>query len=126
MDCNLSNIKMTPYLSSKIKIISFFCMSIVLYIHASFGVSDIPKLTLTIQQCISGVCGRFAVPMFYCISGFLYFQNVNSVNDIKLKIFKRFRTLLIPFVIAACIAPLTILLIENMPGASSFMVDSFF
>ena len=43
--------------------------------------------------------GQFAVPLFFMISGFLFFRNASTINDVKNKIRKRVDTLLIPYLI---------------------------
>lgn len=43
--------------------------------------------------------GQFAVPLFFMISGFLFFRNANTINDVKSKMRRRVDTLLIPYLI---------------------------
>ncbi|MDC2644145.1 acyltransferase family protein, partial [Bacteroides ovatus] len=96
---------MTQYQSDKIKIISFLSIILVLYIHSSFH--DYPHeiqgmlfnhyLQVTISQCL----GQCAVPMFFAISGYLFFLGVKGVDDVWKKMNKRVWTILMPFLIAA-------------------------
>ena len=84
---------MTQYQSDKIKIISFLSIILVLYIHSSFH--DYPHeiqgmlfnhyLQVTISQCL----GQCAVPMFFAISGYLFFLGVKGVDDVWKKMNKR-------------------------------------
>ncbi len=68
---------MTKYLSQKIKILSFISIILVLYIHSGFH--DYPNeiqgmaFNFRLQEFISGMIGRCAVPLFYAISGYLFF-----------------------------------------------------
>ena len=53
-----------------------------------------------LQHFLSGLLGRCAVPLLYLISGYLFFQDVpEGLRSVSLKIKKRFRTLLIPYMI---------------------------
>lgn len=115
---------LTLYDSQKIKVISFACIILVLYIHSGFH--DYPHeiagmaFNHWIQDIISGQIGRCAVPMFYMISGFLFFQNVHTMGDIWKKMRKRVRTLLVPYVIAALFMPLFLVVLDMLPFASRF------
>lgn len=112
---------MTKYLSEKIKVLSFVAMILVLYIHSGFH--DYPheilgmELNHYLQNTISGQLGRCAVPLFYMISGYLFFQNVCSLRDVLRKMKKRVKTIVIPYFIAALFFPLFLLLIEHIPFA---------
>ena len=99
---------MNQYLSDKIKVVSFIAIIIVFYIHANLadGVGQTMLLPSLGRKCIAGVFGPCAVPMFYAISGFLFFRGIDCVSDVFGKMKKRVWTLLIPFVIAAIVYPL--------------------
>lgn len=113
---------MTNYLSDKLKVISLAAIILVLYIHSGFH--DYPHEILgmefnhVLQSVISGKLGRCAVPLFFMISGFLFFQHVESRADVWSKMRKRVNTLLIPYFIAALFFPLFGLLIEQIPFAA--------
>ena len=74
-----------------------------------------------LQVAISHCLGQCAVPMFFAISGYLFFLGVNGLNDVWRKIKKRVWTVLIPFLIAAWFLPLFYIAIENIPAAAVFM-----
>lgn len=79
---------MTQYLSDKLKVLSFISIMLVLYIHSDFKEQDILGMFWNnkIQVIISEMIGRCAVPLFYIISGFLFFLNVpNGLNSIYKK-----------------------------------------
>ena len=88
---------MTQYLSEKIKVLSFIAIILVLYIHSGFH--DYPHEILGmefnhyLQDLISGQIGRCAVPLFFMISGYLFFYNINTLNDVISKIKKRVKSL---------------------------------
>lgn len=121
---------MSQYLSQKIKILSFVCIILVLYIHSGFH--DYPNeihgmaFNFKLQDFISGMLGRCAVPLFYAISGYLFFLRGGggTIPDYKklwVKIKKRVRTLLIPYLIA-CLFPIVFgLVLEYIPGVGRFV-----
>lgn len=114
---------LSQYLSDKIKVVSFIAILFVLYIHSGFH--DYPHEILgmefnhCLQSTISGQLGRCAVPLFYMISGYLFFQNVSSLRDVLIKMKKRFKSLLIPYIIAALFFPIFLLFMEQVPFAAN-------
>ena len=112
----------TDYISDKIKVLSLVAIVLVLYIHSGFH--DYPHEILGmqfnhyLQDAVSGKLGRCAVPLFYMISGFLFFQHVDSVSDVLGKMRKRVKTLLVPYIIGALFFPLCCLLVEHVPFAA--------
>lgn len=117
-----SNNPMTPFFSEKLRIVSFFSIIVVFYIHAGFPdeVKETMTIPVIVRSCIAGVFGPCAVPMFYAISGFLFFYGIRKgITDVFKKMRKRIRTLLIPFIIAALFFPAFFMLMEFIPGASA-------
>lgn len=117
---------MNQYLSDKIKIISFFSIILVLYIHSGFH--DYPheilgmKINHILQYTISGILGQCAVPIFYIISGYLFFLNTDKgIICIIKKIRKRIKTLFIPFIIACLFFPIFYLFLELIPGTDKYI-----
>lgn len=114
---------MTQYLSDKIKLLSFLAIILVLYIHSNFH--DYPheilgmKFNHYLQSAISTQLGRCAVPLFYMISGYLFFRKVNSLSNVLENMKKRVRSLLIPYVIAAIFFPMFLLMVEQIPFAAN-------
>lgn len=114
---------MTNYLSDKLKVISLAAIILVLYIHSGFH--DYPheilgmKWNHTLQSLVSEKLGRCAVPLFFMISGFLFFQHVASLANVWGKMKKRVGTLVVPFIIAALFYPLFLMAVELIPLASS-------
>lgn len=116
------NSPMPPFFSEKLRILSFFSIIIVFYIHAVYPeeVNETMTIPVIVRSCIAGVFGPCAVPMFYAISGYLFFYGIrNGITDVFKKMRKRVRTLLIPFVIAALYYPAFFMLMEFVPGASA-------
>jgi surface polysaccharide O-acyltransferase-like enzyme len=115
---------MNSYLSEKLKILSAISILLVLYIHSGFHADEIDGMAFNgyVQEMISNMIGRCAVPLFYIISGYLFFYKVpNGMRSIFEKMKKRVRTLLIPYIIAAVFFVVFFLVIELIPGTSKFM-----
>ena len=117
---------MNQYLSEKIKVLSFFSIILVLYIHSGFHEypHEIAGMTFNIylQEFISGMIGRLAVPLFFAISGYLFFLNTDKgIQTVVQKMKKRVRTLLIPYLIACLFLPVFYLLMEAIPGTGGFV-----
>lgn len=83
-------------LSVKFKALTVFSMMAVLYIHAKILESAYWPLVDFIQRFVNNFA-RFAVPTFFIISGYCFFNNITKTADIYLKIKKRTKTLLIPY-----------------------------
>jgi len=73
------------------------------------------------QDFISdGIC-YVAVPLFFCISGYLFFLKFKAgFNEFKLKYTKRFRTLLIPYLIWTIGVLGIYFLLQLFPGTRNF------
>ncbi len=119
-----------PYLSDKIRLLSFFSIILVLYIHSGFHdyPHEIQGMTFNfkLQDFISGMMGRCAVPLFFAISGYLFFQGIDKDDThayakLWMKIRKRIRTLLIPYLIACLFPAISYLVLEYIPGVGGFM-----
>ena len=75
-----------------------------------------------LQESISNMVGRCAVPLFYIISGYLFFLHTDGgVSAVLLKMRRRIKTLLIPFVIAALFFPFFFLCMELFPFTRNFI-----
>lgn len=100
-----------PYLSKKIRLLSFFTIICVVFIHA-YNYHDVELKPMTalyegfqicpmIQFFISNALTRFANPLYFFISGYLFFAGARrfnaSVYAKKLK--KRLVTLMLPYCI---------------------------
>lgn len=122
---------MNTYLSQKIKILSLVLIILVLYIHSGFH--DYPHEILgmpynhLLQDILSGQIGRCAVPLFYMISGYLFFLHTEQgVSVVFEKMKKRVYTLLIPYIIGCLFFPLFYLGMELIPATARFVnSDSF-
>jgi len=118
---------MTQYLSEKLKILSAIAIILVLYIHSGFHDDEIQGMALNdyTQELISTFIGRCAVPLFYTISGYLFFLKVpQGMRSIREKMHKRVHTLLIPYVITALFYVAFQFLINSIPATSKFVNSS--
>lgn len=118
-------------LSDKIKVLSFLSILSVLYIHSGFHNYSHEILGMRynylLQEIVSGKIGRCAVPLFYMISGYLFFLNSEKgLIVIWNKIKKRVYTLGVPFIIACLFFPSCYLLLEMIPETSKFVNGASF
>ena len=104
------NKKMSKYLSRKLKFISVLAMCAVVFIHAyncadlfltpTTRISEGFKFTPMFEYFFSNGLFRFAVPLFFMISGFLYFFNYENTGKCYLnKLKKRTFSLLVPYLV---------------------------
>ena len=98
-----------PYLGKKLTGLSFFAIVAVVFIHA-YNYTDTfltPATTITeglhvgamIQYFVSNALARFATPLFFCISGYLFFVAFRrfTFKGYLRKLGKRAYTLLVPY-----------------------------
>lgn len=88
---------MTKYTSDKIKNISFIAIIAVFFIHTD-NAGGRESGSFFFQDLLH-TCANFAVPLFFIISGYLFFYQKEDMILIKKGIKKRIRTLLIPYII---------------------------
>jgi surface polysaccharide O-acyltransferase-like enzyme len=120
---------MTSYLSEKIKMLSALCIILVVYGHAGFYLHDIEGMTFMVytQRMITDMIARCTVPLFFIISGYLFFYKVPAgIHSIFEKIKKRLKTLLIPYIIGNVFFVVFYAVMESLPGTGQFMNDSVF
>ena len=114
--------EISTYNSKKIAILNSVAIVFVLLLHSYFleaaGYSVAQKVQLfTGTNGISGV----AVPLFYFISGVLFFKSVNRVKDCISGIRKRIRSLLVPYILWNVIFVGWYLVMSIIPGISGFV-----
>lgn len=93
--------KMTPYLSDKIRVMSFLCIMFVVWIHTYYTEGQSNTSTMFLMNFWGcGIC-TLAVPMFYAISGYLFFLGTmeKGITCVFGKQKKRVRTLLVPYIL---------------------------
>lgn len=115
---------MTQFLSDKLRVLSLFSIILVLYIHSGFHPNEIQGMAANgcVQNVVSEMLGRCAVPLFYVISGYLFFLKVpDGMQSIYGKMRKRVRTLVVPYLIGCLFFVVFLALVESLPGTSRFM-----
>ncbi len=92
---------MTPYLSRKFTVMSAISILLVIYIHMFYTEGASMPALLAIENTVGrGLC-QIAVPLFYLMSGYLFFARMpGGLRAIKGKLKKRAKTLLVPYLIA--------------------------
>lgn len=119
---------MDKRLSEKIKIVSFFSILLVIFLH-SFNLDSGPNPDSVlfnkssvwfIEDLISFGFTRIAVPLFFILSGFLFFYNHNVGDPLFNKIKKRFRTLLIPFLFWSLFGIAFYFVLQSIPQTAVF------
>ena len=115
-------IVISTYNSKKIAVLNVVAIVLVLLLHSYF----LEAADYTIAQNVqlftgtNGISG-VAVPLFYFISGILFFKNVNQIKDCVLGIRKRVRSLLLPYIIWNIVFVLWYLFMSYIPGISGFI-----
>lgn len=112
----------SKYLSDKIKLLSFVLILIIVLLHSQMINISTGK-NLYIQQYFNLGFTRIGVPMFFMISGFLFFQNANDKLDTlfwKHKILSRVKSLLIPFILWTLIGICFVRVVLPIPTFTSY------
>jgi len=107
---------MNQVLSQKIKILSLLAMIAVVFLHANTAAPTMQlpgsiiegpiALSSFVQYFVANGVARFCIPLFFVISGYLFFFGVEKfgVGAYVNKLGKRVRTLALPFVLWTLIA----------------------
>lgn len=118
---------MAQYLSDKLRVLSLISIILVLYIHSGFHADEIEGMVMNdrVQEFVSGMMGRCAVPLFYVISGYLFFLKVpEGMKSIYGKMRKRVGTLVVPYIIGCLFFVGFGVLMAVLPGVSKYMNSS--
>lgn len=120
---------MNKYLSDKLKIISFISILLVVFIHSynltvNFNSGNIDignSYNVFLQEYISQGIATVAVPLFFCISGYLFFLNFNGTTSaFLLKFRKRIKSLLLPYLIWSLWGLLFYFILQLFPQSQNF------
>lgn len=114
--------EISKYNSRKISILNAVAMMLVLLLHSYFKEAEFFPLALNVQRFMgtTGVAG-VAVPLFFFISGLLFFKSVNRVRDCVCGIRKRVKSLLIPYAIWNIIFVGWFVFMNYIPGLSRYV-----
>lgn len=124
---------MSKYLSRKIKFISVFPMLAVMFIHSynfkdhflqpTTRISEGFNAAAMFEYFFSNELLRFAVPMFFAISGFLFFFTYeNTAKCYAKKLKSRARSLLVPYLIWTILSGLTVTILAQFPLFASLPI----
>lgn len=120
---------MDQYLSQKIRIVSFLSMIMVVLLHSyninikhSGQILYLEKdINWIVQNFVSNGITRIAVPIFFFISGYLFVIGSNLTSyDFIVKIKKRVRTLVIPYLFWTLFGLLFYYILQSFPQSQSF------
>jgi hypothetical protein len=121
---------MNEYLRIKIKVLSFFLVVLVVIVHAyntnqvtePEGFYRIYGLNGFIQEFFCQGINRIASPLFFIISGYLFYVNLTGEKkDFVRKVKKRFFTLIVPYLLWSLWGILIYLLLQSvLPSSISF------
>lgn len=91
---------MNKFLSQKLRVLSFMAIVLIVYLHTNFSMVTGSFIAI-VSGYITQQLTRVSVPLFYIISGFLFFRNCEQFNldFYSRKMVSRIRTLLIPFLL---------------------------
>lgn len=124
---------MNKYLSDKLKVISLISMIMVVFLHSyninvNFNTGNLSfnsGYNLFIQNFLSQGLVRIAVPVFFMISGFLFFLKFNGTkNEFKIKYKKRIKSLLIPYLLWSIYGLIFFYLLQLIPQSKDFFVNN--
>lgn len=120
---------MNKYLSVKLKIISFLLMVMVVFIHShNIGKTLLAGNTVIkngyssfIQDFISDGIALVAVPLFFAISGYLFFLKFGgTVTEFVSKYIKRLRTLVLPYLFWSVGVLVLFLVLQFLPEFKTY------
>lgn len=112
---------------NKVTILSFFCSIMVIYIHSynlttyninssSYGFS---KIVFEIENFGNNIT-TIAVPMFFFISGFLFFRTF-EIHQLLCKWNRRIKSIILPYIVWCTIYYLYFVIGTNLPATKSLM-----
>lgn len=123
---------MNKYLSEKLRIISFISIIMVVFLHSynltiKFSSGNIrfdSGYNIFIQNFFSQGITRVAVPIFFCISGYLFFLNMKGkFNEFVVKYRKRAKTLLLPYLFWSLWGLIFYFFLQILPQSKNFFTS---
>lgn len=116
------NEQMNPYISRKLRYISFILILMVVFLHAHniSGKGDI--INYYVQNIISNGITKISVALFFLISGYLFFINIPDPQwaDFKKKIQSRLRTIVIPYLLWSLWGIIFFFVLQSIPYSRSY------
>ena len=119
--------------TNKLRIMSLLSMIMVVFLHSyniNKGVNSFSEtnsfigfINSFIQNIISSGVTQIAVPIFFIISGYLLFQGF-TMATYKNKVYKRIKTLLLPYIFWATLVVTIYYMLQSLPGVSHYFNGS--
>ena len=120
------------FVSRKFRFWSFVSMFLLVFVHGynldirymqPWTVPGQPmSLTAFMEYFLANGIFRFRIPMLFIISGYLY--ALHDQKPYKVRIYKRLRTLLVPYLIWSALGILLTYLLEMLPAGSGLVANS--
>lgn len=114
------------YISRKMKWVSFFSMMSVIMIHSCAYLTQVnpAKWNVFIQYFETYAVNQYAVPLFFCMSGYWFSRYVSNLEDVGIRAWcifwkKKFFSLCVPYVCWAVIVTLIcvpVIIVTNYCG----------
>lgn len=122
--------KISSHLSYKLKIVSLIAIIFVLFIHSTILNVEVHTLFFYVQTLISDYFCRVFQPLFFSISGYLFFIGFKaSIEGFIQKYKSRFKSIFIPYIIWNILVLIQMVALKHMPVLGSHInsdVNSFF
>jgi len=124
---------MTATLSTRLRTLSFLLIVLVVFLHAVNTTILVPglqdaslsvSLPLYVQQFINQGITRIAVPLFFAISGYLFFCSFQpTARQFRAKYRRRARSLLAPYLIWSAAGIVLFYLLQTLPASKPYFTD---
>lgn len=124
---------MNDFLRTKIRFLSFFLIVLVVFVHSynidikiNNGIQYSSNgLVFFIEEFFSQGLNRIASPLFFIISGYLFFANLNgTAADFLRKLKKRIKTLIVPYLLWSLAGILLFWALQLHPLANVFFTKT--
>jgi fucose 4-O-acetylase-like acetyltransferase len=85
---------------SSVSQVRFILITLIVLLHC-YNINGVKTyyFNYIAQEYLSQVVSRIAVPVYFFISGYLFFSNLENINEWKNKVGRRIKTLLLPYII---------------------------
>lgn len=117
--------EINPETSRRITILRFPLIAAIVLIHGGINMEISPS-TIFVSTLGTNILARVAVPLFFVMSGWLFFINFNlTLKDYIKKIKSRFFTLCIPYLFWNLSFLLLVFSLQSFPFTASFLENNF-